>query len=149
MVYWASLVYRHCLLNATPFHFCSIPWTQMLLTCLSSGMKSHGTSPIRPSCCRMDWSEQADGTCLRGCAASTGATRSWAIGLSCPRPSPSSSLSTRPSTTKTHYAGSTTSTADKLKAGWKCEKCGTVGTWHTANKCTVSLIKQVRSMGHV
>lgn len=79
-------------------------------------MRSHGTSPIRPSCCKMDWSEQADGTWLRGCAASTGATRSWAVGLSCPPPSPFSSQSTRPSTTKTHCSESMTSTVDTLKA---------------------------------
>ncbi len=123
VVYWVFYMLLHSNRNSITLHLslalsCSLPWSQTFrCLILFTGMRSHGTSPIRPSFCKMDWSEQADGTWPRGCAASTGAIRNWAVGLSCPPPSPFSSQSTRPSTTKMHYAGSTTSTVDTLNAG--------------------------------
>lgn len=111
-----ALIATHLMLQHFCLHFVYCHWiTQSLWFGVCTGMRGHGTSPTRPNCCEMDWSEQAGGTWLRGCAASTGVTRIWAVGWSCPLPSPSSSLSTRPSTTKTGYAGSMTSTANTIK----------------------------------
>lgn len=92
-----------------------------------TGMRRPGISPTRPSCCKMHWSVQADWTWLRGCGASTGVTRSWAEGLSCPLRSPFSSQSTRPCATRTHCWRLTTLIIDPFKSvlflwfiNWDC-----------------------------